>query len=325
VSSEMFLLKNHQVDHDSNLLPTVTHRGTRYKIESMESPPPFLGAESFGRSKSTDLCSFAKPVQVNYSTQALSISQITVVKELDSVELHSINEDDESKSISKIATKLAGRGSVNVKRSVHGYKKLSLVHRQEISRSSIILPSMEFDTDAFWLDTDATTLREIVHNYDAGVHALSHAMVAVAPIFTPCTSADIDCDHSRFDCTRIVLYDSRVGGSGMSHALYDQLYEMLEAAVDLLHGCTSCSVQSKYEGGCPGCLQSIRCDNFQEDLSRPAAISIARYLLKRLKTCTASLCAVANNKGASKAKDVLIGRPSWMENSSSFAFAEVDE
>ena len=84
-----------------HLLYSVTHRGTRYKIESMESPPPFLGAESFGQSKSIDLCSFAKPVQVNYSTQALSISEITVVKELHSIELHSINEDGESKGTSK--------------------------------------------------------------------------------------------------------------------------------------------------------------------------------------------------------------------------------
>ena len=141
-----------------HLLYSVTHRGTRYKIESMESPPPFLGAESFGQSKSIDLCSFAKPVQVNYSTQALSISEITVVKELHSIELHSINEDGESKGMSKISTKLAGRGTVNVKRSVHGYKTLSLVHRKEISRSSIVLPSMEFDTHAFWVDADATTL-----------------------------------------------------------------------------------------------------------------------------------------------------------------------
>ena len=141
---------------------------------------------------------------------------------------------------------------------------------------------MEYDTQAFWMDADASSLRDIVHNFDAGIHALSHALVAVAPIFTPCTTTDINCDHSRYECTRIVLYDSRAGGSGMAHTLYDQLTELLQAALDLLEDCTSCSVESKYDGGCPSCLQSVPCDNFQEDLSRKAALSIGKYLFDRL-------------------------------------------
>lgn len=110
------------------IIIAVTHRGTHYKIESMESPPPFLGAESFGRSKSTDLCSFASPVHVNYSTQALSISEITVVKEADALELHTDEDKVTKRKLSSV--KLAGKGIVNVKRSVHGYKRLSLVHRK---------------------------------------------------------------------------------------------------------------------------------------------------------------------------------------------------
>jgi ATP-dependent helicase YprA (DUF1998 family) len=126
-----------------------------------------------------------------------------------------------------------------------------------------------------------------------------------------------------------VLFDSRAVGSGMSHTLFNQLIEMLEAAIDLLYDCTSCSVESKYKGGCPGCLQSMPCDNFQEDLSRTAALSIGQYLLKRLKesaaNCTASPRAVMSNKGASKEKDGLIGRASWMDNGEHSGLAEVDE
>lgn len=188
---------------------------------------------------------------------------------------------------------------------------------------------MEFDTHALWLDANASSLRDLVHNFDAGVHALSHALVAVAPIFTPCTTADIDCDHSRFECTRIVLYDSRAGGSGMSHKLFDQLPELLEAALDLLGDCTSCTVETKYDGGCPSCLQSVPCDNFQEDLSRTAALSIGRYLLKRLKESVANDCGssriISEKTSTTKPRDVLIGRPCWLENRDRSSFAEVDE
>ena len=305
----------------------VTHRGTRYKIISMESPPPFLGGNSIGRSKSADLCCYATPVQVNYSTQALSINEITVVKQTDGVELHfSENAEFDEKKTRLI--KLAGRGTVNVKRSVHGYKKLSLVHRKEISRTSIVLPSMEFDTNGFWIDADASNLKDVVHGFDAGVHALSHALVAVAPIFTPCSSSDIHCDHSRFQCTRILLYDAKAGGSGITHALYDQLLDMLQVALDLLHDCSSCSVEAKYDGGCPGCLQSVPCDNFQEDLSRSAALTIGRHLLdslKRSKSCCSSPIYVAAKRDVMKSREVLIGRPSWLENVENSKFADVDE
>lgn len=191
-----------------------------------------------------------------------------------------------------------------------------------------MLPPMEFDTHAFWLDAAAPSLRDVVHNFDAGVHALSHALVAVAPIFTPCTTADIDCDHSRFECTRIVLYDSRAGGSGMAHRLYDQVNEVLEAALDLLDDCTSCSAELRYDGGCPSCLQSVPCDNFQEDLSRKAALVIGKYLLDRLVESVSSDMTPRHATDKSdnrKPRDVLIGRPCWLENTEHSGFADVDE
>ena len=290
----------------------------------MESPPPFLGSNSSGQIKSADLCCFATPVQVNYSTQALSINEITVVKQTDGVELQYEDAGLDEKKTSSMT--LAGRGTVNVKRSVHGYKKLSLVHRKEISRTSIVLPSMEFDTHGIWIDVDASNLRDVVHGFDAGVHALSHALVAVAPIFTACSSSDINCDHSRFECTRILLYDARAGGSGITHALYDQILDMLEVALDLLHDCSSCNVEAKYDGGCPGCLQSVPCDNFQEDLSKRAALIIGHHLLKGFKKSKSSCSSpTVGKRDVMKSRDVLIGRPSWLENGDHSKFADVDE
>lgn len=188
---------------------------------------------------------------------------------------------------------------------------------------------MEFDTSALWIDADALHIKDGVQNFDAGVHALNHAMVACAPIFTPCTSADVDCDHSRYECTRILLYDTRAGGSGTTYQLYHQLIDLLEAALELLRDCTSCTLGSqKYDGGCPGCINSVPCDNFQEDLSRIAAIYIGEHLLRRLKQSTSASYAGAGDtqqSDATKQKELLIGRPSWLDNREQFSFAEVDE
>jgi len=175
----------------------IKHRGRKFRIEAMESPPAFVGSgQSFGPSGSTDLAAFAKPTNVQHTTQALSINEITVVKQTRHAELND----------SKAQQSVAGSGLVTVKRSVHGYKILSHVNRKEISRSTLNLPSMEFDTYAIWIDADAANLSGVVSNFNEGVHALNHAMVAVAPLILPCSSSDIDCDHSTYECTRVLLF-----------------------------------------------------------------------------------------------------------------------
>ena len=133
------------------------HRGRRYKIHSMNSPPAFASAFGTYRYDSSNLGAYAKPSTARYSTRALSITLITIVKQLDRVEIpaavqskrheallsesgedalqevsHSGEtiQDDFVPSLSR--GNLAGNGVVTVKRTVHGYKKLSLVNREEV-------------------------------------------------------------------------------------------------------------------------------------------------------------------------------------------------
>jgi len=176
----------------------IKHRGRKYRIQAMESPPAFVGGQQFGPSGNSDLAAFAKPTNVQYTTQALSINEITVVKQTRHAEL---NDSEAQQSVA-----VAGSGLVTVKRSVHGYKTLSHVNRKEISRSTLNLPPMEYDTYAIWIDADAANLNQVVSNFNEGVHALNHAMVAVAPLILPCSSSDIDCDHSTYECTRVLLF-----------------------------------------------------------------------------------------------------------------------
>ena len=317
----------------------IMHRGRKYRIQSMESPPPFVGGTSFGPSTS-DLLAFAKPTTLTYSTQALSINQITVVKQMGHAELTSSyvtsskvsalcpGEKEEGGPQQKgVTTAVAGHGIVTVKRTVHGYKKLSHVNRKELSRATISLPPMEFDTYALWIDADAIYLRDVILDFDGGVHALSHAMVAVAPLFLPCSTSDIDCDHAVHDNTRILLYDQRAGGSGITAQLYNSVVDAISAAVELLEDCTSC--HSSFDGGCPACLQSVPCDNFHQELSRSAAIRIGKHLIQRLEQSNLNESGneFANELQSShKPNNIIIGRPSWDNNKvDRNRFAGVDE
>ncbi len=145
---------------------------------------------------------------------------------------------------------------------------------------------MEYDTNAMWIDTEGSVLAELMPDYDKGVHALSHAIVAVAPLFVPCTPSDLDCDHSHYGCTKVTLFDVRAGGAGTSSQLWKHFFKphgVLEAAIDLLSECPSSCDSGSYKGGCPSCIQAVPCINFHEDLSRTAALIIAKRVLGRIK------------------------------------------
>ena len=268
----------------------IMHRGRRYKVEVMNNPPPFADC-SIGYCRSMKLGAFAKQTNVTYMTQALALTHITVVKQFDRVEIlpeksRTTDADDLYKHPELNAGTIAGNGVVTVKRTVHGYKRLSPVNRAEISRHEMKMPSMEYDTNAVWFDCEASLLASVMPGFDEGVHALSHALLAVAPLFVPCTSADIDGDHSRHNTTRIMIFDNRAGGAGITSRLWQHFFRpdgILSSAIELLEHCSTCSDESGFKGGCPGCIQSVPCINFHEDLSRPAGLRIARRLLKRIE------------------------------------------
>jgi DEAD/DEAH box helicase domain-containing protein len=176
----------------------IMHRGRRYKIEAMSRPPAF--ANELG-TRSMNLAAYAKPCTHRYFTRPLSSLKITVVKQMERVDLDgdgfttkmTAGEDasssmlppdastiyDES-AVDPSAQSFAGCGIVTVKRNVHGYKKLSMVNGEELSRSELSLPDMEYDSFAVWLDCEAELFAPLLGNeYGHGIHALSHAILAV--------------------------------------------------------------------------------------------------------------------------------------------------
>lgn len=58
-----------------------------------------------------------------------------------------------------------------------------------------------------------------------GVHAVGHALLAVVPLFLLCDAEDVDCEHARPhhdrpQPQRILVYDKRPGGVGVSDAMF---------------------------------------------------------------------------------------------------------
>lgn len=123
--------------------------------------------------------------------------------------------------------------------------------------------------------------------------------------------------------------DARAGGSGICKELYNKFFECLESAVELLQDCTTCySETSRYSGGCPACLQSVRCDNFHEGLSRRSGVIIGDHLMKRLQGSSLGRLQSAERyelQSSVKPKNILIGRASFSPQRKRSRFAEVDD
>lgn len=259
--------------------------------------PPAFGAGF----RSTTLGAYAKPCNLRYFTRPLSSLKITVVKQMERVDLFSSTESFQpvrqpdalalfsSDGADASFGSFAGCGVVTVKRNVHGYKKCSLVTRDEISRSELSLPDMEYDTFAFWIDCDLSGIGKVMgpEEFGYGVHALSHAICNVSPLFVPCVMNDVQCDHSVYSPTRIVIFDARAGGSGIVAQLWRHVFTpkgVVQAAIDLLESCPSCSDDKGYTGGCPACIQAGECLKFNDFMSKTSALVIAKRMLTRMQT-----------------------------------------
>ncbi|CAB9498630.1 dependent helicase HRQ1 [Seminavis robusta] len=305
----------------------ILHRGQKYEVLSMTRPPPYDPSCAYARNLS--LAAFARPTQKKYMTRPLSNNTITIVKQIERVDVRSpaaeegnnkmedsakpgSREEQQQKEspslegnqkgelkVSPVSVvdayagipdqndgSFAGCGVVTSKRTVHGYKKLSLITRSEMSRHELSLPPMEYDTFGLWIDAEPETLGAFLGNdYGSGVHALSHALLAVSPLFTACVRSDLECDHSTYSPTRVCLFDERAGGSGTCAELWKSMFipnGLLESAVELLESCPSCQ-QDNNDLGCPACLQSGECVKFNAFLSRSAGLCIGKRMLQRLK------------------------------------------
>jgi ATP-dependent helicase YprA (DUF1998 family) len=161
----------------------------------------------------------------------------------------------------------------------------------------------------------------------------SHALLAVAPLFAQgLVRGDVDCDHSAFEPTQVMLFDERAGGSGSVARLWNSFFDpkenILEAAIVLLQECSFCRIEWEYDGGCPSCFHASNCTKFNTQLSRSSAIVIGKRTLELIKLTKMYL----NNAGSDaserkddttprrKARDVALQKAKEMQNASERQF-----
>jgi len=172
-------------------------------------------------------------------------------------------------------------GNVRVEHEYYSYKVIDTLTQDIRARNPLIdIPIIEFDTQAVWFLIPFEFQKELeMEGYDLGgtIHAIEHAMIAMAPALAQISRWDLGGVSIDFDPINqqpiIYIYDAFRGGIGISESLYSNMKDLLIFAHMLINSC-SCNTPD----GCPACIMSPKCGNNNEPLDKMGAL----FLLKKL-------------------------------------------
>jgi DEAD/DEAH box helicase domain-containing protein len=168
-------------------------------------------------------------------------------------------------------------GSVVYSETVLGYQRKRLQDHAVIDFETLDLPTVEFATRALWYELDELIAAE---QFPApallgSLHALEHGQIAVLPLIAMCDRWDIGGlstnAHPQTGGPTIFIYDGHPGGVGITRRGYDQ-FERLVADAQRVIGECPC------RDGCPSCVQSPKCGNLNEPLSKRGALELLRRM-----------------------------------------------
>ena len=205
-----------------------------------------------------------RPADPGYSTAARQVTAIEVTRELRRVswggaEVHF--------------------GDVQVRREVVGFIRRNPDTGRPLGEFPLSLPPQTLRTRAVWWTISAGQrgrLLDLGIDLPGAAHAAEHAAIGLLPLFAACdrwdvggVSADL---HPATGQLTVFVYDGHDGGAGFAERGYHAAREWLGATADAIRGC-------ECQAGCPSCIQSPKCGNGNEPLSKPGSVTLLECLL----------------------------------------------
>lgn len=211
---------------------------------------------------------------VDYYTQSLKHTDITPIEVISQ---QKVGPNDQIEAFF---------GKVKVEHEYYAYKVINTITQEIQSRHPLKdIPIIEFESQALFFLIPFDFQKELeLENYDLGgtIHAIEHAMIAIAPALAQISRWDLGGVSIDFDPVKqqpiIYIYDAYRGGIGISESLFFNLNELLNLTYNLIKSCNC-----KAENGCPACIMSPKCGGNNEPLDKQGAL----FLLKRLLNISA--------------------------------------
>ncbi|MFL5852693.1 MAG: DEAD/DEAH box helicase [Solirubrobacteraceae bacterium] len=170
-------------------------------------------------------------------------------------------------------------GTVAVTEQVIGYQRKRLVDHEVLDFNALDLPETTFATQALWYELPDELASGIPLDALMGsLHAAEHSQIAVLPLLAMCDRWDIGGLstnlHPQTGRATIFIYDGHPGGVGISRRGFEAFERLVADAHRLIAECPCRS-------GCPSCVQSPKCGNLNEPLSKGGARELMAQMLDR--------------------------------------------
>jgi DEAD/DEAH box helicase domain-containing protein len=169
-------------------------------------------------------------------------------------------------------------GNVSVTDTVLAYQRRGVSDHGVRELVGLDLPPTSFATQALWFELDSRQLETDIplEALLGALHATEHAQIAVLPLIAMCDRWDIGGlstnYHPQTGAPTIFLYDGHPGGIGIARTAFARFEELCGDAHALVSECP-CS------GGCPSCVQSPKCGNLNEPLSKAGTLALLGRML----------------------------------------------
>ena len=232
---------------------TYLHRGRAYEVEDLNLPAHQA---------------LVRRVPNRYYTKVRVETDVEILEELENRELAN--------------GALLRWGRVRTTDAVTFYKKVQVKDGRELGVFSLDLPPTESETRGLWI-----TLPPMAHSENGpdrsnfvgflgALHAAEHGLIGLLPLFAMCDRGDIGglsvTVHRQTKLPTVFVYDGYPGGVGISERGYETFEELARDAAGILTRCPC-------PKGCPACVQSPKCGNWNEPLNKEGAVAVLRYLL----------------------------------------------
>ncbi len=172
-----------------------------------------------------------------------------------------------------------GLGPVEVTSQVVSFERRRIPDMQVLGTEPLDLPSRTLSTTAVWWSVPDFVLRAAdVSPEDApgALHAAEHASIGLLPLLATCDRWDLGgvstALHADTGQATVFVYDGYPGGAGFAERGFDLGATWLRATRDAIAACPCTD-------GCPACVQSPKCGNYNSPLDKDAAVRLLDAVL----------------------------------------------
>ena len=172
-----------------------------------------------------------------------------------------------------------GLGPVEVTSQVVSFERRRLPDLQVLGTEPLDLPERSLATTAVWWSVPDFVLRAAGLSPDVvpgALHAAEHASIGLLPLLATCDRWDLggvstDLHPDTGEAT-VFVYDAYPGGAGFAERGYELGATWLRATRDAIAACPC-------DHGCPACVPSPKCGNYNSPLDKAAAVTLLDAVL----------------------------------------------